>query len=316
MKARGEVFFTVIIGCVFYIIMIMSIHNYTWGITYEQNQSIMAIRENSAKYSEEVVNRRLEEKNEVLRLERLEEENEAIENIVNKYISEEEQESVAVSYYNLKDDIYVGLNDENMFLGASTTKVMLSMVYADLINEGKISLDDLIYYNESNYEDGCGVLQGMDKSSPFTVETLMNYSIVYSDNIATQMLIGKIGFNYLRTVMNDMVDMDLPKDDNYATSKFLCEFLKILYYNEDNNPYYELIFKNMSEVIQHDRLTKYLPKDEVFHKFGDIYGYSNDIMICDGENPYALIVLTENLPGSYEKMANLSKDIYEYKNQY
>lgn len=55
-----------------------------------------------------------------------------------------------------------------------------------MVKEGRNSVDKSILYNaKTDYEGGTGILQGKDKSKPIPLQTLSDYSIMYSDNIAT-----------------------------------------------------------------------------------------------------------------------------------
>ena len=65
-----------------------------------------------------------------------------------------------------------------------------------------------------------------------------------------------------------------------------------------------------------DRIPKYLPKEiDVAHKTGELFGSKHDAGIVFGKNgDYIIVVLskTESEAEAAEKIANFSKEVYEY----
>ncbi|MNI82273.1 hypothetical protein D3C73_1389670 [compost metagenome] len=60
----------------------------------------------------------------------------------------------------------------------------------------------------------------------------------------------------------------------------------------------------------HDRIDKYLPYDIVAHKIGSYDSYINDVGIIFADKPYILVIYTNELTDATEKIATLSKIIY------
>lgn len=204
------------------------------------------------------------------------------------------EDNVSVYYYNFDTNEEYTYNANKYYLAASTTKVPLSMLVFDDVYNGKYSLDTEIEYIDEDYEEGTGVLYYQDYIEPLTVEEAAYLSIVYSDNVAKNML-KRIGSKSYYEYICSIVGENQEQEGNHYTAKELGEVLKKLYYNEEENPYYDKIIEYMKETVFHTRLDKYLPYDKVAHKIGSYYRYYHDMGIIYGKENYALVVLTKDI---------------------
>ena len=68
----------------------------------------------------------------------------------------------------------------------------------------------------------------------------------------------------------------------------------------------------MENTIYHDRIDRYIDTVAVAHKIGDYGAVANDIGIVFTKEPYVITVYTDDIVSAYEKIAELSKIIYEY----
>lgn len=224
---------------------------------------------------------------------------------------------VGVVYYDIERKQKIAINEEKVFTAASTVKVQMNMIAYDWVREGKLSLDEKLKYVKSkHWEAGTGILQGEDKSQPIHIQKLLDYSIIYSDNIATRMVMDRLGSNKnVRTIANQMAGTNNEVAQNKVTAEEEFRLLKILYENREDKNYAHLI-EVMKNTKFHDRLDKYLPQTIVAHKIGDYATFVNDVGIVFTDKPYILVVYTNELPGlsefePHEKIAGLSKIIYE-----
>lgn len=219
--------------------------------------------------------------------------------------------NVAVAYYDINTGDSIMINENVSFLAASTVKVPINMLLFDMIYNGKINENEKLTYKDEDYEDGAGILQGQDLSKPIAISDLSRYSIIYSDNIAINMLLDRVGidnrFNYLESILGHNVD----RSENYTTAYDSLQILKRLYENPGNNPYYENLINLMKNTIYHDRIDRLIPQQLVAHKIGDYNEYVNDIGIVYTSNPYILVILTEDIPNANELIGQISKVIYD-----
>ncbi len=231
---------------------------------------------------------------------------------LNNYIGSYNR-NVGLYYYDLTSGNTIEINTSKEFIAASTVKVPMNMVLLDMVNQGKISLDEKIKYISSDYEAGTGILQGQDLDTPIPLGTLMNYSIQYSDNIATQMIIRTIGKEEMREAIDKKIGHSTDHHQNIYTAADFGLLLKELYANGDKNSYYSQLTAIMKNTIFHDAIDKDIPQNITAHKIGGYESYSNDIAIVYTDKPYILVVLTNEIPHAADKIAGISKIIYDYQ---
>lgn len=241
------------------------------------------------------------------------------------------KDNISIYYKNLKTEEEYLLNPDRYYIAASTTKVPLCMMILDQVFEGTLNLEDEIYYEEEDEEDGSGILYYLEDIIKITLGEAVRLSIIESDNIAKNMLrrISEISItDYLRDITEDE---SIPYE-NYITARQLYMVLDRLYENPNNNPYYDLLIDYMTKTVFHDRLDKYIPQDIVAHKIGDYYRYYHDCGIIYGKDNYIIVILTKDIgklsdeayndgtedqrylldwgSQAYEIIGNISKEIY------
>ncbi|NLZ47920.1 MAG: serine hydrolase [Clostridiales bacterium] len=229
----------------------------------------------------------------------------------------EELPKVGLVYYDLERDQKIAINEDKVFLAASTSKVQINMITYELAKNGDLSLEEGILYLEEDFAEGAGrILADYKKTEPIPIQVLLDYSIKYSDNIATNMIIRRLGGSVnLRKLANIMAATNTDTEENFVTPEQQFRLLKLLY-DKRKDKYYSHLLKLMKNTDFHDRLDKYIPKKIVAHKVGDYSTYVHDVGIIFTEKPYILVVYTNNLPEliykqPHERIAKLSKLIYE-----
>lgn len=259
--------------------------------------------------------RKLEEQKKIEEQKRLElqkkiEEQQKLEEKIRQYLGAKVSK-IGLAYYDVETQKGFSINGDKYFNAASTVKVQMNMVLFDLIKEGKLRIDGTVKYNAgTDYEGGTGILQSKDKTKPIDIQTLSDYSIIYSDNIATRMIIRTIGRPEMKRRFGEKVGHTVPQE-NLVTPNEELTFLKLLYENKDNNEYYTRLTGIMKETAFHDRLDKYVPQNIVAHKIGNYGNFVNDAGIIYTPNPYIIAVYTEGLENANETIAQINKILYE-----
>lgn len=95
--------------------------------------------------------------------------------------------------------------DERWYL-ASTVKVPVALAVLQAVERGEFTLDTTLRVRASDYVDGAGQTNSKPVGTPLSVRFLLEQMIIFSDNTASDMLIGLVG---IRTV-NALVDQLLP----------------------------------------------------------------------------------------------------------
>ncbi|SFD24329.1 serine hydrolase [Clostridium uliginosum] len=224
-----------------------------------------------------------------------------------------DKENVGLIYYDLNSDEYINFNEDDIFVAASTYKVSLNVLTYERAKENKNLLNTTIKYEDKYYEEGTGVLQNLTDIPNMKIQDLLDLSIINSDNIATNMVGSYFGGHaQARKEVWNMFDVPISYSDNVTTPNAEFKILKHIYDNKDDINYAHLI-KVLQSTDCHSRIDKYLPYDIVAHKVGSSNEYIHDIGLVLDKNPYILIIYTKDLDNPEEKIAQISKAIYEYQ---
>ena len=113
--------------------------------------------------------------------------NEAMGNLIEQYKGNNE---IGIVYKNFSTGYRYVQEDKHYFTAASTIKVVYAMKIYDRIRNGEISKDTDIAYNEKFLEEGNGQITNSQKKDSYKLEYVLQNMIQYSDNTATNMLMG------------------------------------------------------------------------------------------------------------------------------
>lgn len=94
-------------------------------------------------------------------------------------------------------DIYTGFtvsyNANAPIFTASTIKAPAMIYLYEMASRGKIDLNEELVYDGRFYSDGSGILKDEELNTSYNIDTLINYAIHDSDNIAYAMLVNRFG---------------------------------------------------------------------------------------------------------------------------
>ncbi len=217
---------------------------------------------------------------------------------------------MSVVYQDLTTGDSFSINGDKQYRSASTAKVFVNMSLYDAVDSGRFTLDQTVQYQSSDFESGTGILQGMDLTVPYALSTLADYAVVYSDNIAFNIIRRTVGrdesFAYYESVIGHATDRKSTSMGAADGAALLNE----LYTSESAN------FKHMLDMMKqtkfNDMLPKYLPAGTVAHKVGFYDNYYHDIgIVFAGDRPYILTVFSKGMTNPAETIAEISKIVYE-----
>ncbi|MGM0123220.1 beta-lactamase class A [Enterococcus sp. AZ194] len=225
-------------------------------------------------------------------------------------------EAIGISFYDVTTSRELSLNGDTEFKAASTSKVALALLIADKIQEGELSLDTQLYYTADDYEDGTGYIINHEIEKSYSVELLMNYMLVYSDNIATNMLYREVGDREeARKQFRDNYLPDLNVNGNQLTANQARDLLLHLHENYEANPVYIKIMEWLKQTDFPIRLATNQTSDFLAHKIGSVDNGVHDIGFFDTEHPYILTVYSKGLPNAEAELSSLSDQIYQLMTQ-
>jgi beta-lactamase class A len=211
-----------------------------------------------------------------------------------------------------------GINDTDEYTAASTVKVPLNYFVYKKIESGEVEPEDTIDYIKDDFEGGTGILQAKKLTgNSYTIRYLLKVSIVYSDNIATNMLLRHFGRKNLKDFMRSLGGTVVDDKKNISCPKDMAIYLREIYeFCNENEELGKELKSNLCNTIHNDRLPKLLPKNvKVAHKIGDQIQAVHDIGIIYADNPYILAVMSKGVISDEESrsvIAQVSKKVYDF----
>lgn len=238
--------------------------------------------------------------------------NEAMENLIEQYKGNNE---IGIVYKNFATGYRYAQEDKHYFTAASTVKVIYAMKIYDRIRNGEISQNADIAYNEKFLEEGNGQITNSPKKDSYKLEYVIQNMIQYSDNTATNMLMGNsataasLVIKYLSEL-----GVTLPPEEaqaNKITPAMMEAVWNKLYKERDKYP--ELI-KYLEDSDDGEWIKEGIANKKIASKYGAIESNYHDTAIVFGDKDYLLLIYTNNLSNSGQSIKNISKKIDEITN--
>ena len=238
--------------------------------------------------------------------------NEAFEKTIEQYKGNNE---IGIVYKNFATGYRYAQEDKRYFTAASTIKVVYAMKIYDRIRKGELSKDTDIEYNEKFLEDGNGQITNNKKKDSYKLDYVIQNMIQYSDNTATNMLMGNsataasLVIKYLSEL-----GVTLPPEEaqaNKITPAMMEAVWNKLYKERDKYP--ELI-KYLEDSDDGEWIKEGITNKRIASKYGAIESNYHDTAIVFGDKDYLLLIYTNNLSNSGQSIKNISKKIDEITN--
>ncbi len=227
------------------------------------------------------------------------------------------------SYYNQSNnyfafaykDIYTGFmisyNENQSIFTASTIKGPTDLYIYEMASQGKINLDEELTYTQKYYNTGSGVLRNTSFNVNYSIRTLVNYSTVYSDNAAHNMLMDKYGrenmYNFwhsLGTTAIFSVNTNWGITNAHDAVIYMSELYRFYLENEEYGKEVMNNFLNASP-----KFIKSYNNYLVANKSGWSGTVIHDVSIIFANNPY-IVVAFSNLGNTdyYQSYFNKAND--------
>jgi len=220
-------------------------------------------------------------------------------------------------YCDLEYNGYVSYGCGKDFKTASTSKLHYIKYLSVKADNGEIDLNETKLYEERHKESGSGVMKSMAAGSRFSIATLMDYVLRYSDNIAYSMLIERFGLeDYLKAVASLGVDY---YTYNGYTNCTASEMAALLYDVASYKGAGLALMKNAGCNASYNyQIGAELKEYEVLQKYGAIKPGNvayHDIAVVYAPHPYILVIYTtidydsagKNIP--FRTIARLTNDL-------
>jgi len=162
----------------------------------------------------------------------------------------------------------IEINCDEKFETASTIKVFILAELYRQVHEKKIDINEVLKYEEKDYVVGSGVLRALDIGVEMTAKNIATLMIIVSDNIATNMLIERLGIDNINntcidlglndTILHNKIDFDKYKKLGTTTPKDYGNFFEKLYNRRLWSPE---ISKEMIEIFKKQHYNTILTRD-------------------------------------------------------
>ena len=238
--------------------------------------------------------------------------NEAMENLLEQYKGNNE---IGIVYKNFSTGYRYAQEDKHYFTAASTIKVVYAMKIYDRIRNGELSKDADIYYNPKFLEEGNGQITNNTKQDSYKLDYVIQNMIQYSDNTATNMLVGNSAtasafvVKYLAELGITLPQIEA--QNNRITPAMMEVVWTKLYKERDKYP--ELI-KYLEDSKEGESIKEGIPDKKVASKYGALNANYHDTAIVFGDRDYMLLIYTNNLSDSRQSIKNIAKKIDEITN--
>ncbi|MHC5229189.1 serine hydrolase [Enterococcus sp. LJL99] len=225
---------------------------------------------------------------------------------------------IGITYIDLTTGEKIAVNGEQRFFSASTIKVPLAMMIADKVANGELKWEDqLIYKEKDDYEEGTGIIVNNIQPT-YSLRTLQEYNIVYSDNIAKNMLYDTFGGDKAgkKAITQHFFQRDTDPENTELSSNEAAEVLSQLYQEKATNSEYQTIYDYMKQTVFHERMDTATTSGKVAHKIGSYDNFIHDIGILETDHPFILAIYTDGKNGS-SVISELTDQLWELQqNEY
>jgi len=247
-----------------------------------------------------------------------------------KAFLDNQEGSISVVVKSLFDDRQFSIYPERIFRSASTIKVFIMSELFRQAKEGLFSLSDKIVLTDAMLTGGDGILKELQPGHAFSLEEICTLMIILSDNMATNILIDRLGMENINaqvarlglkksSLQRKMMDSEAVKAglNNYTTAAEFAAVLESIYRRENVDAESS---EKMLDILKRQqvrgRLDLYLPEEiGIAHKTGDLDNLEHDGGIIYLENkPYLICILTENVKSNKdgrEIIGEISRMVYE-----
>jgi len=239
---------------------------------------------------------------------------------------------ISVYIRDLSKGTWVGTDEDENFAAASLIKVPLMIAYLKMAEE-----DIILLSKQLRYEKEWDLIPqniSPDKSAQlgnaYTIDQLLRYMIVYSDNIASELLLENLDLKYLAKVFSDLqlTTPDLEEGEYQISAKGYSTFFRVLYNATYlNAELSEKAIRLLTESEFRDGIVAGVPANlTIAHKFAE-RRYQTKNLVTEGvqlhdcgivyypQRPYLLCVMTKGRDMDVLKgvIKDISKIVYDHQ---
>lgn len=200
-------------------------------------------------------------------------------------------------------------NSSQVFSAASLIKLPLLLIAFRQKEQGFLDFDEIITVSDMKKTGGAGVLQALSDSAELSISDLVTLMIIVSDNMATNILIHKMGLSKVRDCMDELnlsgTELNREMMDFAAMNKGLnnwttpSDMLKCLKAIGQNGFLADWSREQIAVILQKQQFTDKLPflmdteKIVIGNKTGELHGVEHDCAViqCKERKAYAAVLM-------------------------
>lgn len=237
--------------------------------------------------------------------------------------------SMIVKKLNDKENLYY-LNGDYKVVAASVIKIPIMLAVLNKVMHKEFKLSDKLLV--SNEDILCDTEVFEYSEDYYTLEELISWMIIVSDNTATNVLIKHFGMEYINSYIHDVLNLNntylqrymLDKEaissglNNYTSAEDIEHIFKLLFNKEIlNNNLCDLAIRILYNQKNHKKILRYIYFPVLFaHKSGSLDYINHDAGVINiNDNLYYIGIFIYNSKfkdGNRKLMGLLGKTVIDY----
>lgn len=221
----------------------------------------------------------------------------------------------------------MSVQKERLFPSASIVKIPIMAGVFKAAHQKKLSLNDRVVLRGSDKVWGSGILKAMPNQTVLTIGRLVEIMITESDNTACNILIDRVGIEYLNAFFRSeglnhtnlsrkMMDFSRRRQgvENYTTAADIAQILRKIYFGQfvDRSTSRKCLGILLRQKIK-DRLPKKLPECVlVAHKTGLERNVCHDAGIIFSDQGHFLVCVLTKSTARTKKVKNFIANVSYY----
>jgi len=235
--------------------------------------------------------------------------------------------NIGFYYEDLTSGESFGLNENDEFQAASVIKLPIYAVVMKLWAEGRLDLQEKLLCREEDKKPPCGALYFFTGDVEVDINTLCGLMISISDNAATNLLIKRLGIDFLNAQFKELGlekthierllfdrAASLRGFENRIVPAEIGSLLRRIYDGSFiSSEVSERMMKLLLEQQINHKIPGYLPEGTpVAHKTGEDDGITNDVGLVLGEKPFVICFASNftNVPQAEIALREISLELY------
>lgn len=247
---------------------------------------------------------------------------------------------VAIAFRTLDGHLAYSFHDEESFHAASTMKIPVMIELFHQARQARLKLDDALLVKNQFHSLADGSFYTLDPADDSetdlykaagetrSLRQLCELMITASSNLATNLLIEKLGVDNIRatvhTLRADGMNVLRGVEDNKAfrkglnnttTARGLQLLLEAIAHGEASD---QESSRQMIEILERQKFNEGIPAGlpagiRVAHKTGEITGIHHDAAIVFAPKPFVLVILVRGLAETKDSaalMADITRQLY------